>query len=550
MFLQGVRKNLDAIQQINKLANSNEWIEQWRQKWIENISIFSLEMGNKLKDCQSNDELRDLFRQDLSMLLLAGCQRRDMINKWCVDRCNEIQSDPNGYLDLWSRDHYKSTIITFGKSIQDILITHGDDSIGDECTIGIFSYTRSLAQGFLDQIKRELEDNEILKSLFSDVLYMEPAKESPRWSSQMGLIVKRQSNPKESTVEAWGLVEGQPTSKHFSICVYDDIITHDTVKTMYLTSVATKSWENSLSLCNKDGVRRHIGTRKNFADTYSLILEREAATPRLYTPFDENEEPVLLSRESLTNLRRSQGEATFMCEYMQQPLKDSALGFSVDNLMRHQITDVSKLNLFIFCDPATSKKKNSDYTAMLVIGLDPESNIIVVDGVRDRLNPSERWKALYSLYIQYPDVKKVYYEEVGMNNDLFYFKEKMNEIGHFFDNKFENLKPIGNKNDRIGRLEPFINNKKLFLPEKLPKMSISGSSYDLVEALVREEIAKFPFPKHDDLLDCLAYCVQRIDAGEIGSIKKDDSMKNLMNVLEGNNRNGLFFRKANGPFSQ
>ena len=32
------------------------------------------------------------------------------------------------------------------------------------------------------------------------------------WSLDGGLVVKRKSNPKEATVEAWGLVDSQPTS--------------------------------------------------------------------------------------------------------------------------------------------------------------------------------------------------------------------------------------------------------------------------------------------------------------------------------------------------
>jgi hypothetical protein len=131
-----------------------------------------------------------------------------MERPWLLDRCKEVQAAPNDRLDLWSREHYKSTIITFGLTIQDIL----NDP---ETTIGIFSHTRPIAKGFLRQIKREFEANELLKSLFPDVLWTSPSKEAPKWSEDDGIVVKRKSNPKESTIEAWGLVDGQPTSKHY-----------------------------------------------------------------------------------------------------------------------------------------------------------------------------------------------------------------------------------------------------------------------------------------------------------------------------------------------
>ena len=107
---------------------------------------------------------------------------------------------------------HNSTIITFGLTIQDILVD-------PEITAGIFSHTRPIAKGFLRQIKREFEWNTALKSLFPDILYQEPHERSPKWSEDDGLVVKRRGNPKESTVEAWGLVDGQPTGKHFSLMV-------------------------------------------------------------------------------------------------------------------------------------------------------------------------------------------------------------------------------------------------------------------------------------------------------------------------------------------
>ena len=120
----------------------------------------------------------------------------------------------------------KSTIITFGYSIFRIL----NDP---EVTIGIFSHTRPAAKGFLDWIKREFESNALLLECFPDILYANPQKESPRWSLDDGIIVKRQTNPKECTVEAWGLVDSMPTGRHYSERVYDDVSEQKAVTRRY-----------------------------------------------------------------------------------------------------------------------------------------------------------------------------------------------------------------------------------------------------------------------------------------------------------------------------
>src|SRR5258707_415226 len=62
-----------------------------------------------------------LGRNDLFYLLTMILGRRDLVHPWLFDRCREVQASPNGHLDLWAREHNKSSIITFGLTIQDIL---------------------------------------------------------------------------------------------------------------------------------------------------------------------------------------------------------------------------------------------------------------------------------------------------------------------------------------------------------------------------------------------------------------------------------------------
>ena len=223
---------------------------------------------------------RELCKCDLFYLLAYACGRADVrASDFLFERCQEVQESPDGHLDLWSREHYKSTAITFAKTIQDILC---DPTI----TVGIFSHTKPIARGFLRQIKYELETNERLKQLFPEILYPNPKTDAPAmgnsWSEDKGITVKRDCNDKESTVEAHGLVDGQPTGKHFKLLVYDDVVTLESVNTPEMIRKTTDALALSYNLGAHGGKRRFIGTRYHFADTYAEILERGTAKPRIH----------------------------------------------------------------------------------------------------------------------------------------------------------------------------------------------------------------------------------------------------------------------------
>lgn len=199
-------------------------------------------------------ESRVLAQNDLFFLLWHLCGRDHLEHQWSLERCKEVQEKPDGYLDLWSREHGKSSLITFGKTIQDVLID-------PEITIGIFSHTRPIAKSFLRQIMRELENNQRLKELFPDILYENPRKQSPKWSEDEGMLVKRKTNPAECTVEAWGLVDGMPTGRHFRLRVYDDVVTMASVTSKEQVDKTTEAWEMSDNLGVMGGISRMIGTR-------------------------------------------------------------------------------------------------------------------------------------------------------------------------------------------------------------------------------------------------------------------------------------------------
>lgn len=448
---------------------------------------------------------RNLARTDLYFLLRYALRRADMEHPWLFARCREVGEAPNGRIDLWAREHYKSTIITFGLTIQDILASHGDHPLVDrEATIGIFSHTRPNAKGFLRQIKNELEGNDLLREWFPDIIWSDPRKQSPKWSEDEGIVLKRRANPKEATVEAWGLVDGQPTGKHFTHLVYDDVVTLESVTSPDMIGKTTNALAMSYNLGAEGGVRRFIGTRYHFLDTYKTVMERGTATPRQYPATVDGSvdgEPVLLTAERLAEKRRDMGPYVYGSQMLQNPIADEAQNFKREWLRYYdEPPKRDQLVVYILMDAANAKRKSSDYTAGWVVGLGKDKNVYVLDMLRDRLNLTQRATRVMDWHRKWQPLQ-TRYEEYGLQADIQHIQDRQAREGYRFD-----IVKVGGstpKNDRIKRLIPYFEQGRVYLPRTLHAVDYQGKTVDLVRSFVEEEYAAFPVALHDDMMDSL-----------------------------------------------
>lgn len=440
-----------------------------------------------------------------------------------------MENNPDGFIDIWGREHYKSTIITYAGCIQEVLKN-------PEITIGIFSHTKHIAKGFLGQIQREFEGNQKLITLFPDVLYDNPAKQSPSWSLDNGLICKRKGNPKEGTIEAHGLVDGQPTSKHFSLLVYDDVVTRESVSTPEQVQKTTQAWELSDNLGVAGGRKWHVGTRYDFSDTYSDIIKRGAANPRIYPATEDGTvtgKPVLMTQAQWDKKVVDQGEATVACQLLCNPLAGHQRMFNVQDVGTYEIRPET-LMVYITVDPARSNKKGTANTAMAVQGVDYAGNKYLLDGYDHKMDLTERWTRMRDLYLtwkQAPGVQGVFagYEKFGAESDLQYFQERMRieKVSFEITELAWPRDGEGSKTDRVQRLSPDLKAGRYFTPyqtdkEKLTKDQRSmkesgyeyrisrqikrkdqeGNIYDLTERL-KMQISYFPFGLKD-LIDAVS----------------------------------------------
>jgi phage terminase large subunit-like protein len=494
-----VQEYKDFLQRLKERSDQNELIENEDER----NEAFKEEVAFK----------RLLLRTDLFFLLWYGCGKHYIDKQWLLDRCKEVEESPNGHLDLWSREHFKSTIITYGKSIQDIIASHGEDPLPEwhrETTIGILSVTRPLAKSFLREIKQTFESPSLpLVQLFPDVFYSNPKGQSPKWSEDEGIVVKRKSNPKEATIEAWGLIDAQPTGKHFFTIVYDDIVTQDSVTTTEMIQKTTKAWGLSDNIGTRGGLYRAVGTPYAANDTTQAIVDSGTFKLRKYPatidgkwPIDTDSEAYLLTKEELETKYKKQGNYNFSCQILLNPIAGSLQSFKMSWLKYYggyhpQMT----MNKYIFVDPAHSKKKESDYTVMMVVGANTDGNYYVIDMIRDRLNLSERTDKLFKLVHKYQPIF-VGYEQYGLQSDIEHIEEKQEQLNFRF-----NILKLGGKTskiDRISKLVPDFENSKIWLPYELWYYDYEDVKQNLTKSFVDEEYLQFPTSKHDDMLDCLA----------------------------------------------
>lgn len=448
--------------------------------------------------------LTDLF------FLIYFVMKVDVANHpFVVEACKEVELGPKTKtLELWAREHFKSTILTTAEVVQKLLKD-------PEKRFGIFSHTRPIAKGFLRGIKLLLESSELLKECFPEVLYMNPHAESPKWSEDDGLIVKRKGFPREASIEAWGLLEGMPTSKHFTDRIYDDIETADNVENPDIVRKLINKFDLSQNLGTLDGTERIIGTYYSHQGVLKYINEKKNIhgdliyQTRLKPATDDgtaNGIPVLLSEEKMDELRAN--EYAFNCQQLLNPTPTGQK--KLDATLLHEIEhdliprDVFK---FMIVDPAGDDTTGKgDAWGILMLGVEPQtddigaSKVYIMDACISPMRVTEAIDEITRMYLRSGVIMQMGVEKSGISTTEMHIATALEKHGRHLSTENENLvilKPAGRK--KIARIEgaiawPLLNNK-IFISNKVKSVYADR---------LRDEMEKFPF-WHDDGLDALSY---------------------------------------------
>lgn len=496
----------------------------------------------------SIDQIRIAAEADLETFirLVAPYQVLGAVHQeWC--RWATSQATSNHQLTLLPRDHGKSRMIAFKAAWR---ITRQPD-----VRILYISATSNLAQKQLGFIKQILL-SPIYRRYWPEMV-KENENDREKWTeSEIAVDHPRRKEEaiRDPTVFTGGLTTGL-TGLHCDVAILDDVVVPENAYTEEGREKVNRQYSLLSSIEGSDMEEWVVGTRYHPNDLYAQMLEME------HEEFDENGEVVgqvpvydvfervvedvgdgtgtflwprqqrrdgkwfgfdaqILAKKRAKYIDRSQ----FRAQYYNDPNFGDGGGVDRSKFQyysnKHLINDGGgwyingkKLNLFASVDFATSTGKRSDYTAIVVIGIDRDRNVYVLDVDRFKTDKiSDYYKHILDLHVKWGFRKlgaEVTAFQKAIVNDLrdSYFRPNGLYISI---EELKHTRQQGSKEERINSiLEPRYDNLSMWHYK-------GGHCQTLEDELVMQH------PPHDDCKDALAAAVS-IAIPPMGIVGRDQT---------------------------
>ena len=384
---------------------------------------------------------------------------------------------------LVPRGTFKSTFFTVGRTIQKIVKNRNS-------RIMLANATADNAGKFLTEIKDHLTKNETLIELYGK--FYNPRL---RWNETQIDVEGRSLGIKEATITAAG-VGGNLVSTHFDTIIADDLVNLENSATRYQADKVIDWWRRAFSLLDPEGEMIIIGTRWSNYELYSYIFDKMKKEVDMYIRGAFNTDgscyfPELLGKDKLEELKKIEGSYIFSSFYLNDPLDEESSIIRRSQLKYYEDgQQPQNLVLFAMCDPAVSQEIKSDYSTILLVGVDTMGNWWVLKTIREKMTVGEFIGNLFTLYLEHRPVSMTL-EVIGQAQGL--------------------LSPIHDEEERRKVYLPLVEiksrgtiTKEMRIRSVLQPRFERGQIFirrDMVE--LEEEILKFPNARHDDMVDAL-----------------------------------------------
>jgi phage terminase large subunit-like protein len=499
------------------------------------------------KPLSKKDQIRQLAEQDLATFIklvhpgrVLGQVHMDVINWWTRQEARSHQ------LLLLPRDHQKSALVAYRVAWA---ITKNP-----AVRVLYISSTSNLATKQLKFIK-DILTSEIYRYYWPQMINQDENKREKWTETEISVDhpLRKAENVRDPTVFTAGLTTGI-TGLHCDISVFDDVVVPDNAYTIEGRTKVTTQYSLLASIEGADAQQWVVGTRYHPLDLYQEMISIQVEV--------FNEDGEMISSEPLYEKYERQVESSGdgtgeFCWPRQQRTDGKWFGFNTEILARKRAQYLDKLqfraqyyndpnsledapikpetfqyydqgllrmkdgnwhykdrrlNVFAAVDFAFTMNKHSDYSCVVVVGVDHEQNYYILDISRfktDRI--SEYFTQILRLYEKWAFRKiraEVTTAQIVIVKDL-----KENYIRPYglalSVEEFRPTRTQGSKEERVlAVLQPRYDNLQMW--------HYKGGNIQLLE----EELLSAN-PAHDDIKDTLATVVEMAVA-PVGNVRKQD----------------------------
>ena len=268
------------------------------------------------------------------------------------------------------REHAKSTIVSFGYPLKEILFK-------GRRFIVIVSDTKTQAELFTRFIKLELEENERIKADFGDLRGVVWAEDRFITSNDVFVLARGRGQK----------IRGMRHRQHRpDLVILDDIENDKSVKNPKIVKETLK-WireavMGSIARGGLDGTLFVIGTLLSKKSVLAELLKDPEWISKEYSALSEDGIPLWpakFTKEDLDKIKRKIGSIAFSKEYQGNP-RDEEGAFREEWIRYyHQEELINKELIKVsFVDPSVGSGESNDYKAVITIGKDLETGIIYV----------------------------------------------------------------------------------------------------------------------------------------------------------------------------
>jgi hypothetical protein len=359
-------------------------------------------------------------------------------------------------------------------------------------------------------------------------------------SEDDGIILRRKTASKQSTIEAHGLQEGMPVGSHFNRRIYDDIMTEDMSNSPAEIEKAKLKFDSSQNLtvlqteiAATEEVQRVVGTVYAFNDVMCYVRDKkdQFGKPLYHLRFKPATDdgtpkglPVLMTQEQLDKLK---SYSTFYAQQLLNPVPEGTQSLD-PGMLREVEPEMIPRDLYkvLIVEPAGDKEKQKfsfDDWAIMLFGISPNtddlgaSNVYLLNAAIQQFTHAQAIESIVRIYIAGGVIMKVGVEKVGLTTIEIHVADALRVQGRHVstdDNSLVILSPAGReKNFRI--------EQALDWPLKNGKLHISKSVPAAYRDRIKQEMQFFPKWGRDDALDAWAYLYDVMKDLKI-YLKKDD----------------------------